>query len=65
MHNSELVPVGYTQMAKTSSSSKELTRLKETDMLKKKTTSKAGRVKYCSRDAVRVTKACAQLGNCL
>lgn len=65
MHNSELVPVGYTQMAKTSSSSKELTRLKETDMLKKKKTSKAGRVKYCSRDAVRVTKACAQLGNCL
>ena len=64
MHNSELVPVGYTQMAKTSSSSKELTRLKETDMLKKNT-SKAGRVKYCSRDAVRVTKAYAQLGNYL
>ena len=36
MHNSELVPVGYTQMAKTQSSSKELTRLKEIDMLKKK-----------------------------
>ena len=64
MHNSELVPVGYTQMAKTQSSSKELTRLKEIDMLKKKQhkTSSAGRVKYCSRDAVRVTKDCAQLG---
>lgn len=35
MHNSELVPVGYTQMAKTQSSSKELTHLKEIDMLKK------------------------------